>query len=196
MNDKKGNKVQIITKRARKKKIKQRFRLGDNEREIIKLIGLGTIIVSSLVFPNLPIVLKPFIKARPNGIWELIKKLNKKKVINLGGEEVRLTTRGQRLLQEIKLGEIEIPQSKEWDGVWHLVSYDIPNSLNKKRDFFRSILKRWQFYQIQKSLWVYPFECKQEIAVVAEYLKIEPYIVVMATDLLANEEEVERFFNL
>lgn len=196
MNAKRNNEKQIILKRARRKRIKRRFRIGDNEKEIIKLIGIGVIVVSSLALPNLPLVLRPFLKSRPNGIWELIKKLQKKKIVNLGGQEVRLTTRGRKVLREIEILEMEIPRPKKWDGVWHLVSYDIPNSLNKERDYFRSVLKRWQFYQIQKSLWVYPFECKEEIAVLAEYLKVAPYVVIMTTDLLANEDEVEEIFDL
>lgn len=196
MNAKRNNEKQIILKRARRKRIKRRFRIGDNEKEIIKLIGIGVIIISSLALPNLPIVLKPFLKSRPNGIWELIKKLQKKKIVNLGGQEVRLTSRGRKILREIEILEMEISRPKKWDGVWHLVSYDIPNSLNKGRDYFRSVLKRWQFYQIQKSLWVYPFECKEEVAVLAEYLKVAPYVVIMTTDLLANEDEVEEIFDL
>ncbi|HLB95728.1 MAG TPA: hypothetical protein VJK26_02370 [Patescibacteria group bacterium] len=196
MNSKEVTNKQIIVKRARKKRIKRRFRLGDNEKEIIKLIGIGTVVISSLALPNLPIILKPFLNSRPNGVWELIKKLNQKKIINLGGEKVKLTTRGRQLLQKIKMGEIEISRPKKWDGVWHLVSYDIPNNLNKERDYFRSVLKRWQFYQIQKSLWVYPFECKEEIAALAEYLKVASYVVIMTTDLLANEDEVKEIFNL
>lgn len=195
-NTKKSNKSSIIVKRARKKRFKRRFRIGDNEKEIIKLIGIGIVLISSLALPNLPLALKPFLRARPNGIRELLKKLYQKKVINLGGEEVKLTSRGRKILKDIEMREMEIPRPKKWDGVWHLVSYDIPNRLNKKRDYFRSVLKRWQFYQIQKSLWVYPFECKEEIAVLAQYLKIEPYVVVMTTDLLVNEEEVEKIFNL
>jgi len=197
MVEKSTTKKQIILKRARRKRIKRRFRIGDNEKEIIKLIGIGVIVLSSLALPNLPIVLKPFIKERPNGILELLKKLAKKKVVNLGGEVVKLTVKGRKLLREIQLLETEIiPRPKKWDGVWHLVSYDVPVELNKERDYFRSVLKRWEFYQIQKSLWVYPFECKEEIAVLAKYLNIESYVMVMTTDFLANENEVEEIFNL
>lgn len=200
MGNKDSNKIlakkQIILKRAQRKRLKRRFKIGENEREIIKVIGIGVIVISSLVLPNLPIVLRPFLKKRPNGVFELLKKLHKKKILNLGGEEVKLTERGKKLLKEIQLLEIEIPRPKKWDGVWHLVSYDIPVRFNRKRDYFRSVLKRWDFYQIQKSLWVFPFECKEEIAILAKYLEIEDFVVVMTTDSLANEDEVEEKFSI
>lgn len=187
----------VIIKRARKKQIKRKFRLGENEKEIIKLIGVGIIVVSSLVLPGLPIALKPFIKSRgENGLRELLEKLSQKKIVDLGGEEVKLTAKGKKLLREIELVEIKIPKPDKWDGVWHLVSYDIPNIHNKERDYFRSVLKRWNFYQIQASLWVYPYECKEEVAVIAEYLKISDYVVMMNTDYLPNEDRVENLFDL
>lgn len=187
----------LIAKRARKKRLKRKFRLGDNEKEIIKLIGLGVLAVSSLALPGLPMALKPFMKSRgENGFKELLEKLSQKKIVDLGGEEVKLTARGRKLLREIELVEIKISKPDKWDGVWHLISYDIPNTQNKDRDHFRSVLKRWDFYQIQASLWVYPYECKEEVAVIAEYLKISDYVVMMNTDYLPNEDRVENLFDL
>jgi len=186
-----------IAKRAKRKLLKRRFKIGDNEKEILKMIGLGTLVLASLALPNLPIALKPLIDRRGEGsITKLLKKLSQKKIINLGGEEVKLTSRGRKLLKEIQIQEIEIPRPEKWDGVWHLVSYDIPNEFNKKRDVFRDTLKRWEFYQIQKSLWAYPFECKEEIAVLADYLNVEDYVILMNTDYLPSEEYIESIFDL
>jgi len=125
MTDKSATQKQIIIKRARRKQIKRRFRIGDNEKEIIKLIGIGVIVISSLALPNLPIILKPFLNERPNGVVEILKKLAKKKVINLGGEEVKLTARGRKLLQEIQIEEIKIQLLKIGmvSGTWFLMTF-------------------------------------------------------------------------
>ena len=58
------------------------------------------------------------------------------------------------------------------------------------------ILERNNFYQTQKSLWVYPYECKEEIAVICKNLNILPYVIVMTTEKLPNEEKMVAHFGL
>ncbi len=187
----------LIAKKAKKKLLKRKMKIGENEKEIIKMVGLGTLTIASIFLPGMSVVLKSFLKDQgESGLKRLLDKLVQKKIIDLGGEKITLTARGEEVLKEIQVRDIEIPKPKEWDGVWHLVSYDIPKKLNKARDNFRLTLKNWNFYQVQASLWVFPYECKQEVAVLAEYLDVAEYVIMMNTDVLPNEEEVEENFNL
>lgn len=182
--------------RIRKRGIR-RLKIGENEKEIIKVVGLGVFMIASIAFPNLPIAIQPILKMRGHkGFQKLIKKLKNKNIINLGGEKVKLTRKGRELLKEIYLSELKIPKPKEWDGVWRLVSYDIPEKYKKSRDLFRSVLERNNFYQVQESLWVSPYECKEEIAVLAKNINITPYIIALSTDSLPNQKEMEKHFNL
>lgn len=174
-----------------------RFKLGDNEKEIIKMIGLGLFVIASIALPNLPIALQPIFKMRGSkGFQKLIKKLKNKNIIYLGGEKIKLTKKGRELLKEIYLSEIKIVKPKKWDGVWRLVSYDIPEIYKKSRDLFRSVLERNNFYQIQESLWINPYECKEQIAILAKDINISPYVIVLITNHLPNQEEMEEHFNL
>jgi len=186
-----------IAQKAKKKLIKRRFRLGENEKEIIKMIGLGGLVLASLALPNLPVAFRPLIDRRgQGGMGELLNKLIDKKVINLGGEEITLTSKGKKLLKEIQFHQITIPKPKKWDGIWWLVSYDIPEVQNRDRDNFRMTLKRWEFIEVQASLWVYPFECREEVAIAASFFNVEPYVIVMSTDILPKEESIRLYFNL
>jgi len=182
--------------KSKKKTGKSRFRLGDREKQILLMIGGGSLVIGSLVIPALPLMLKPLFDERPSQFKIFLDKLKKKRLITLGGEEIRLSNKGLKLVQEIKVRDIEISKPDKWDGIWHLVSYDIPVFENHNRDLFRATLKRWGFYQIQKSLWVFPYSCKEEIAVLADYLLISDYVITMNTDNLPNEEKMEDFFNL
>lgn len=179
----------------RKKKI--RFKIGNQEKEIIKLIGLGTLVVASFILPGMPIAFKTVSDIRGNkGLQKFLENLEKKNVIYLGDEKIRLTQRGKNLLRQIKIADIEIKKPNEWDGIWWLVSYDITKKFNRQRDYFRSHLKKLGFYQIQASLWVFPYKCKEEIAVIAQNMEISPFVIVMATDNLPNQKEMEDYFNL
>lgn len=193
----------MITKIANKRKKihgrkrKHKFILGENEKKIILAVGVGTLFLGALVMPNLPIALQPILKMRGHkGFSKLLKKLRNKRIIDLGGEKIKLTNKGLRFQKQLKIEETILNKPKEWDGIWRLISYDIPDRLKQKRDWFRLTLMRLGFLKIQESLWVYPFDCKEEIAIIAQDLGIAPYVIVMITDNLPKEKEWENEFAL
>jgi len=179
------------------KRIKRFFKLGENEKDIIKVIGLGAIAISSLAFPNLPLVLKPILNDRGDrGFRKLLDHLVDKKIIILGDEKVELTIKGREIFEKMQIEEIKIEKPKNWDGIWHLASYDIPRKLNKARDQLRFTLKKWGFQQVQASLWVYPYPCREELAILAKFLNLNPYIIYMNTDSIPYEEDMIKLFDL
>lgn len=178
-------------------KLKKFIKFGESEREVLKMIGLGTLVLASFVFPGLPLALKPFFKNQgPKKFNKTIKRLEEKGVIYLSADRVKMTKKGERLMREIQIKDIKIERPEKWDKVWHLVSYDIPEKYKKERDWFRQTLERWNFYQVQKSLWVCPFECREEIAILAQTLKISPYVAYMNTDHLPVQKNLEKYFGL
>ena len=180
-----------------KRKKKRKIIIGENEKAIIRTIGLGSLVIASFALPGLPVVLKPIMEMRGSeGFQKLLDQLKNKNIITLGGDEIKLTKRGQKLLEKIEVESIEIKKPDEWDGIWWLVSYDIPNELNNMRDYFRALLKRYGFHQIQASLWVHPYDCREEIAIVAQYLDISEFVIIMSTDHLPKQEDIEQYFNL
>ena len=42
----------------------KKIKIGDTEKKIIIAVGLGLLVATVIVFPNLPIALKPFLKRR------------------------------------------------------------------------------------------------------------------------------------
>ncbi len=173
------------------------IKIGEREKDILKAIGLGMIVVGSLVMPNLPIILVPFLKKQgPRRFKETLHNLEEKGVIYLSGDKVKLTVEGKKLLEAIEIQDITIKKSPRWDSIWRLVSYDIPENFKHQRNWFRNSLKQWGFKQIQKSLWVLPWECEQEVAVITHYLRVSPYVIVMQTDHLPREKQLKEYFNL
>ena len=124
-----------------------------------------------------------------------LERLSKEGLIDLGGELVKLTERGKRLLKTNQLEEIQIEKTP-WDGIWHVVCYDIPNTLAKERNTLRRQFKGWGFYMLQKSMWVYPYKCKEEVALVAKEHGVAQYIYYLNTDDLPIAEKLKRYFKL
>ena len=175
----------------------KRLRIGKKEQEIIKLIGLGILVSGSLVLPNLPQALKFYKSSKKtyNHLKRIINTLRSKNLIILSGEKIYLSKRGQEIAKKIETEEIVIKRT-DWDGLWRIVAWDIPEKNKKERDYFRQKLDNLGFYRIQASMWVIPFECKQEIAIIAQHLKLSPYVMYLLTDKLPNQNKLIQIFNL
>ena len=52
---------------------------------------------------------------------------------------------------------------------WRIIIFDISDLHRVKREAFRGFLKRLQFYKLQESVWIHPFECKREVELLKEF---------------------------
>ncbi|HCX28109.1 MAG TPA: hypothetical protein DHI91_03145, partial [Candidatus Portnoybacteria bacterium] len=57
-----------------------------------------------------------------------------------------------------------------------MVLFDIPERQKPARDALRSKLKRLGFFEFQKSIFVHPFSCKDEIEFLIEFFQIKSYV--------------------
>ncbi len=89
--------------------------------------------------------------------------------------------------------DLDIP----WDGKWRVVMFDIPQEFNRTRDRLRSRLKVLGFQMIQKSVFVLPYPCQEELTIYCNKLKIGDYVnVVIAESLGYVEDEIKKFYGL
>jgi len=174
-------------------KKKRKLYLGKKEKEILRLVGTGLLVSASLVAPNLPMAFKKG-KSKQN-YRRSFQNVYDKNLIYLSGEKVHLSAKGQKLMEQILSEEIEI-KKHEWDGIWRIISYDIPEDQKKERNYFRRKLTSLGFLELQKSMMVIPYECKEEIAVIAQNLRISPYVMHLVTDNLPRQAEMVKKFTL
>lgn len=172
------------------------MRLSKNQKNILKIIGKSLILATAIIAPNIVQVLRPKSSKEKYKHRKTIQKLFDDKIIYLFGEEIRLTKRGKELLGRIQVEEIQVFPKDDWNGVWHIVCYDIPEAKKVARDYFRTKLSEIGFKFIQDSLWVYPYECKEEIALIAQSFGIAPFVAYLNTDYLPQQEKLIRYFQL
>ena len=91
--------------------------------------------------------------------------------------------------------EINIKKD-EWDGIWRIVAYDIPDDIKKERDYFRKKLKSLGFKELQKSMFVVPYKCREEIAVLSQSLGISPYVMHLTTEHLPRQKAMIKEFGI
>lgn len=82
------------------------------------------------------------------------------------------TEKGIKLMKRYQILELKIERPKKWDGKIRVVTFDIPNIHQTKRNAFRRKLKELGFYSSQKSVWLHPFECKNEIKILKDFFSL------------------------
>ena len=83
---------------------------------------------------------------------------------------IALTREGKKMAGKYQIDELALQRPRKWDKKWRIVVFDIPNSSTFTRNVFRRKLKELGFYPLQKSIWVHPFRCDEEIGLLREFL--------------------------
>jgi DNA-binding transcriptional regulator PaaX len=190
-----------------------RKRYGEITKDILSTMAVaGLITVAVTLSPNLLYniakeiirIKRKDLKYRNVDARKLSKSLtglNKNKIIILkevdGKFIVKLTEKGKKVVEEIQFESMEIKKQKVWDGKWRIVIFDIPEKQMKiARNALRTKLQNLGFYQIQKSVWAYPYPCEKEIQFLCEIFNINPYINIIIAEKIYNDDAMKKHFKL
>lgn len=110
---------------------------------------------------------------------------------------IELTRKGLKVLKETDIERIKIKKPENWDGKWRIVIFDIPESQRDCRDILRTKLKQMGFLQVQRSVYIFPFECTQEIHELVNRLSIKKSVIICISEIIEGEKRmIERFYKL
>lgn len=108
---------------------------------------------------------------------------------------IELTDKGKDKLKRCLIDELELPSNiKLWDGKWRIVIFDIPNDKSKTRDYLRRKLLFFGFIELQRSVYVFPFDCLDEINYLKNNLYIKPYVQYIVADRIETETDLIKIF--
>jgi len=124
-------------------------------------------------------------------LYEAIKKLYQSKLIDYKENNddtitLVLTDSGKNKVLRYNLDKIEIRKPAQWDKLWRVVIFDIPESFKKGRNALAAKLKQLGFYPLQKSVFIHPYECKDEVDFIVEVFDLGHYVrflIVKETDI-------------
>src|SRR3989344_3679849 len=95
---------------------------------------------------------------------------------NDGSAIITLTELGRKYALRYKIDELAIPTSALWDKKWRMVVFDIPERKKRGREALRNKLSELGFLQLQKSVWIFPYPCKDIIDFVVEVFELRQYV--------------------
>lgn len=187
---------------------------GEIAKQILLLVGVAGVVVIVAAAPGVVLAAKLFEKDKrrfskkpdKQKAARTIQRLQERhllKVKEKGGRfVVELTNQGKQVFEEIqrkerRLAKLQITKPPYWDGKWRIALFDIPeHSHRQARDVLRSKLKEWEFYPLQKSSWVCPWPCEDEIQLVAELYDISRYVNVVVAEKISGDVRLRKHFGL
>lgn len=119
-------------------------------------------------------------------------------MIDISDDETRivLTEKGKLRAIQFKIDDLKIKIPARWDKKWRVVFFDVPEKKRQARDALRDKLREIGFYELQKSVFVFPYECRNEIDFVIEVFEIRGYVRYGILVSISNEAELLKHFDL
>ena len=111
-------------------------------------------------------------------------------------KDVFTLTKLGRLRVRKLLKSFGIRKPKKWDGKWRMIIFDIPHTKKSESDIFRQRLKNLGLANLQKSIWIHPFDCKDQIYYLAGNLFITPYVRYIVAEEVTGEADLRKRFEL
>ena len=150
------------------------------------------------ILKNLPSAWKEINK---NRLYRVIREFYNERLVSFkenkeGFAEIVLTKEGEKKALRFKIDEMEIKKPAKWDGEWRVVIFDIPDRFKKAREALRKKLKDLGFIKLQESVFVFPYECEDEINFIVEVFLIRPFVRFMKVKSFTNEEQIRVKFSL
>src|SRR3989344_189711 len=174
----------------------------DYKRIILMTVAMAGILSMAVLAPNVLQVLKPFLKNKKK--YNLKYYLNQKtknlikdgllKIDKENGKQfLSLTDKGERKLLYYKVTE---KKKYKWDNKWRIVIFDVWENVRHKRNLLRYEIKDFGFIQLQRSVWIYPYECADFIELLKTDLSFGKNIRYMVVEKLDHDENLRKRFGI
>ncbi|KKQ89495.1 MAG: hypothetical protein UT12_C0012G0006 [Candidatus Curtissbacteria bacterium GW2011_GWC2_38_9] len=195
-------------------KVISQVKIDPKTKEVLMLLGAGAFLAASIIFPGLPMAAKPFIdvvkEADRNkrqkewekfNLWRLrqvIKRMQSSKLVEVKEEKgvpiIKITHKGKQKLLRYKIDEMVLESN--WDGKWRLVIYDVQTGKRANSEMFRTMLNKLRFLKLQRSVYLTPFKCEDEIEYLRLLFEIGNEVQILKVGSLENEAAYRRYFGI
>lgn len=182
-------------------KNKRRIRIKNLEKIVLGTVATAGLLGVALLAPNALQALKLFGWKPHRRSREIITR-SRNRLVEHGllthNEKgfLSLTTKGEAKLRELERREYRLPRPKRWDKKWRVLIFDIPEKRKCLREKIRNTLRAIGFNQLQKSVWVYPYDCEDLIALLKTDFKVGKDLLYLVVDEIENDKKLLHMFQL
>jgi|SRR3989338_5876912 len=174
---------------------------------ILSFLGGG----GSYVRPTLPLMIDAIIiylreemkiAVEEQKVKRVLESLDEQEIIDLqeknGEVYVRSIDKHNTMVEKhsIKLLLDFKRKKKKWNGKWFMVFFDVPEIQRNKRDYLREFLIKLGFYRYQKSVYLFPYECEEEVKLIKKIVAGAKYMKYIVAERIEEENLAKTFFHL
>lgn len=175
------------------------------KRANLQKIILGTIRVTGvlavgLVAPNVLWAMKKIglfpHKRQKESISLARRRLIQKGFLQYEKGMLKITLTGKKFLIFQTFLDKTRDKTRKWDKKWRILIFDIPEYRKSDREHIRYMLYSIGFKQLQKSVWIYPYDCEDLITLLKADLKIGKNVLYIVAEALEYDAVIKEYFNL
>lgn len=182
-----------------------RARKRNIQMAVLSAIGVGGLLLVSMAAPNVVQLLE---KSSPGKqlktkylVRSALSRLRAKGQITFvekgSRTYARLTEAGRSALEfELQRLALLSGSKRRWDKRWRVVSFDIPEKRKHVRDRLCSLMRQCGFVLLQNSVWVYPYECEEFVALAKAELRLGGSVLYLVVESIDNEDVLRARFGL
>lgn len=181
-------------------KINGKLALYPEAKTVLLLLAAGCVLSLAILSPGAtPLV----------GIWKSFNKrrfrhniyrFQKQKYVEIetNGDEkiVKITIDGLKKVLSYKINSMKIHKPEKWDGKWRMIVFDISNKKRPYRDRFRKQIKALCLYRLQKSIYVYPYPCFDQIEFLRQIIGVGIAVKYIVAENIEDDEELRNYFQV
>lgn len=179
------------------------MREGLKQKILLLLFGgvtLGCVYSPRRQLRIIKVMAREWQKIGEKELTDEIRKLYRSKLVETkfnpdGSQTFILTEKGKLRALTYRFDEMTI-KKQDWDGKWRIVVFDIPEKLRRGRDVLRNKLTELGFYELQKSVFVFPYQCEDEINFIIEYFDLRRYVRMGILEKIDNDLHLKKIFKL
>lgn len=182
-------------------------------KRILTYLGMGATIATAFVAPNVAGAIgktffSPPFSYDPEG-WERynksylrqsLRRLEAGKLIERsvvdGQDVITITKDGRKKVLKYALEQLEVKKPKSWDGNWRVVIYDIPARDKGLQLIIRDALKTIGFYQMQESVYLFPYPCYDEVEFLRSFYGAGSMVKYLLVTKLEDDASYRDYFGV
>ena len=173
-------------------------------RAVLAMIGLGGILIVGAIAPNIFSAFGRYKKSyeyNEKQVHKSVYYLRKRGLIKFikdrdGTCVVKITRAGKKKLVEFAIDSIKLKKPDVWDSKWRVVIFDIPEHFKSAREALRKKLKELGLYQLQRSVFIYPYSLEEEVSFTASFFAVEQYIEILTVESMLDDVDIRKYFLL
>lgn len=109
---------------------------------------------------------------------------------------ITLLEAGREKALKYSIDDIHIEKPVVWDKKWRLVMFDIPEDNRLARRVFKEKLDELGFALLQKSVYIYPYPCHNELDFIRTLYNVTNSVKLLVADKIEDEEQLRKRFDL